>query len=55
VEHNDGVGDAGEHCVVEEGLRAELKALFGEVIGGLQVVCGATQVRNMAMLPMWTW
>jgi hypothetical protein len=33
---------------VEEGLRAELKALFGEVIGGLQVVCGAAQHGDVA-------
>lgn len=33
---------------MEEGLRAELKALFGEVIGGLQVVCGAAQHGDVA-------
>jgi hypothetical protein len=32
AEHGDGVGDAGEHDVVEEGFDAELQIFVGEFI-----------------------
>ncbi|KAJ6821943.1 uncharacterized protein M6B38_131200 [Iris pallida] len=43
VEGGDGAGDAREHGLPEEGLRAELEVVVGELLGHLEVVGGAAE------------